>query len=171
MVDPAARAYQVTLPNGVVVRRAWRGEKVCVVVSRTRSLWRIETWSANREHGERVAREWRARAQVTSLGTRLKPKDLEAQVLPAVLIPLPAVSTATALWASSCFKHRYFPSWGEVRPVCAVVTGGTGVGWTPFGWPTTDLERDLMVFRAKQLFPRVEIAPCIGPKPVVDKAP
>jgi len=164
MAPPAVYAYVAALPNGLIAREIRRNQLVCAVASRVRNLWRVEMWSTTRVNADRYAREWTQRMHVSALGTKLKPKDFEARVVPVTVTEVPQAQWVKAIYGGMLFRTRYFPAWAQHRPLCVVLGGETGTGWKAVGWPTTDLERDLMVFRAKQLFPRVEIAPCIGPQ-------
>ncbi len=165
-------AYAATLPNGQVVHEIRRNELMCAVASRVRTLWRLEMWSAHRKQGERYAREWLQKMHVMSAGSKLQSKDYEARVLPVVATEVPPGKRVEVKRGSMVFRKRFYPEWGQNRPLYAILGGGADGGWKAVGWPTTDLERDLLVFTAKRDHPRVEAVP-VPPaaKQGVDRTP
>ncbi len=146
-------AFEMTLPNGVLVRRISTQELMFGLARREDRVWRAN-WFLSRRAAEIAQRRFTYRMQH---GSGLRPDQYATEIIRLRPIPVPKPVHATVvLPGKNRLRHTYFPEWGESKPIAAVVVEDA-YGWKTGSWVTTLDEQDREVRRLEKLHDRVMV--------------
>ncbi len=147
------RAYEVTLPNGILSRFVSTRDITHCVMSRTDKTWKA-SWFAGRNNAERQVVRFASEMLHRS---GLRPDQYEAHAVPVTgAVPPPLVYVHLLLPGRRRAKMAYCPAWGEAPPI-AVLAVGDGAGWQVGSWVTSREQLDREVRRLKKLHDQVTV--------------